>query len=215
MQRDSFCYWSHIVPKLSPSSIDLVQSIISLQTLKNILLLKFLMLMLTIKNSCLYTLQYVKYVTQPCLTHYCPVFSFYNPWKYQKTVGFLMFSRGIKSEHWTVMGSKIRRASRTFSSVASLQSINYLMYQCFKNFAVFLRTAIFEDQLRMTASVKNKIHQRVTRFHIKKKKKKLFHRFCWNFQRMNIAKHVLVATFVIFNSFFHFLKTTSMNVYTL
>ena len=172
MQRDSFCYWSHIVPKLSPSSTDLVQSIISLQTLKNVLLLKFLMLMLTIKNSCLYTLQYVKYVTQPCLTHYCPVFSFYNPWKYQKTVGFLMFSRGIKSEHWTVMGSKIRRASRTFSSVASLQSINYLMYQCFKNFAVFLRTAIFEDQLRMTASVKNKIHQRVTRFHIKKKKKK-------------------------------------------
>ena len=129
----------------------------------------------------MYRLQYVIYVTQPCLTHYCPVFSFYIPWKYQKTVGFLMFSRGIKSEHWTVMGSKIRRASRSFNSVASLQSVNYLLYQCFKNFAVFLRTAIFEDQLRMTASVKNKIHQRVTRFHIKKKKK-LFHRFCWKLQ---------------------------------
>ena len=28
------------------------------------------------------------------------MFHFYTPWKYQKNVGFLMFSRGIEVEHW-------------------------------------------------------------------------------------------------------------------
>ena len=28
------------------------------------------------------------------------MFNFYNPWKRQKTYGFLMFSGGIEMEHW-------------------------------------------------------------------------------------------------------------------
>ena len=33
------------------------------------------------------------------------MFPFYTPWKYQKTFGFLVFSGGIKWEHWPEMGS--------------------------------------------------------------------------------------------------------------
>ena len=29
-----------------------------------------------------------------------PMFPFYSPWKHQKTFGFLLFSGGIKWEHW-------------------------------------------------------------------------------------------------------------------
>ena len=28
----------------------------------------------------------------------------YTPWKYQKTSGFLLFSGGIKMEHWDIKG---------------------------------------------------------------------------------------------------------------
>ena len=38
------------------------------------------------------------------LTHFWPMFSFYTPWKHQKTSGFLVFSGGIKWEHWREMG---------------------------------------------------------------------------------------------------------------
>ena len=38
------------------------------------------------------------------LTHFWPMFLFCTPWKYQKTKGFLMFSGGIKWEHWPEMG---------------------------------------------------------------------------------------------------------------
>ena len=38
------------------------------------------------------------------LTHFWPMFPFYTPWKQQKTKGFLVFSGGIKSEHWPEMG---------------------------------------------------------------------------------------------------------------
>ena len=31
------------------------------------------------------------------------MFHFYNPWKRQKTYGFLKFSGGIEMEHWTKM----------------------------------------------------------------------------------------------------------------
>ena len=34
------------------------------------------------------------------LTHFWPMFSFYTPWKHQKTLGFLVFSGGIKWEHF-------------------------------------------------------------------------------------------------------------------
>ena len=43
------------------------------------------------------------------VTYYCPVFPFYTPWKHKKTVGFLMFSVGIKREHWAVMGWSIKK----------------------------------------------------------------------------------------------------------
>ena len=38
-----------------------------------------------------------------CLTHFWPMFLFYTPWKHQKTKGFLVFSGGIKWEHWLEM----------------------------------------------------------------------------------------------------------------
>ena len=37
------------------------------------------------------------------LTQFRPMFPFYNPWKHQKTKGFLVFSGGIKWEHWPEM----------------------------------------------------------------------------------------------------------------
>ena len=38
------------------------------------------------------------------LTHFQPISNFYRPRKYQKTGGFLKFSRGIEVEHWLKMG---------------------------------------------------------------------------------------------------------------
>ena len=36
-----------------------------------------------------------------CLIHFSPISHFYNPWKRQKTYGFLTFSEGIEMWHWT------------------------------------------------------------------------------------------------------------------
>ena len=38
------------------------------------------------------------------LTHYYPVLPFYAPCKHQKTIGFLIFSGGIKRQHRVVIG---------------------------------------------------------------------------------------------------------------
>ena len=38
------------------------------------------------------------------LTHFQPISNFYRPRKYQKTGGFLTFSRGIEVERWLKMG---------------------------------------------------------------------------------------------------------------
>ena len=38
------------------------------------------------------------------LTYFIPLFSFYTPWKHQKTPGFLMFLGGIKSDQWHEKG---------------------------------------------------------------------------------------------------------------
>ena len=38
------------------------------------------------------------------LTHFMPLFSFDNPWKHQKTKGFLMFSGGIERDQWHEKG---------------------------------------------------------------------------------------------------------------
>ena len=38
------------------------------------------------------------------LTHFWPMFPFYPPLKHQKTFDFLVFSGGIKWEHWPEMG---------------------------------------------------------------------------------------------------------------
>ena len=38
------------------------------------------------------------------LNNFWPMFPFYNPWKHQKTKDFLVFSGGIKWEHWPEMG---------------------------------------------------------------------------------------------------------------
>ena len=39
------------------------------------------------------------------LAHFQPIFISISPWKHQKTIGFLMFSRGIKTEHCPEMDS--------------------------------------------------------------------------------------------------------------
>ena len=38
------------------------------------------------------------------LTHFRPMFPFNTPWKHQKTFDFLVFSKGIKWEHWSEVG---------------------------------------------------------------------------------------------------------------
>ena len=40
-------------------------------------------------------------VQQVSLTRFWQIFPFYAPWKHQKTKGFLVFSGGIKLEHWS------------------------------------------------------------------------------------------------------------------
>ena len=37
------------------------------------------------------------------LIHFSPVSRVHNPWKRQKTIGFLTFSGGIEMWHWTKM----------------------------------------------------------------------------------------------------------------
>ena len=37
------------------------------------------------------------------LTHFMPLVSFYTPWKYQKAIGFLMFSGCIERDQWNEM----------------------------------------------------------------------------------------------------------------
>ena len=41
------------------------------------------------------------------LTHFWPMFPFYTPWKHQTTKGSLVFSGGIKWEHWPKWIKKI------------------------------------------------------------------------------------------------------------
>ena len=41
------------------------------------------------------------------LTHFNPIFLFYTPCKRHKTLGFLLFPQGIKSEHWEEIGEII------------------------------------------------------------------------------------------------------------
>ena len=38
------------------------------------------------------------------LTHFQPIFYFYNPWKHEKAYGFLMFSGIREVEQWLKMG---------------------------------------------------------------------------------------------------------------
>ena len=38
------------------------------------------------------------------LTHFSSMSQFYNPWKHQKTTGFLTYSGGIEMWHWTKVG---------------------------------------------------------------------------------------------------------------
>ena len=41
------------------------------------------------------------------LSHFSPVLLFYNPCKYQKTLGFLVLSGGLKWKHWEEMAQII------------------------------------------------------------------------------------------------------------
>ena len=55
------------------------------------------------EKNCCWHLIYSKRVLgipfSETLTHFCPVFLFYTPWKSQKTKGFLTFSGGIEMKH--------------------------------------------------------------------------------------------------------------------
>ena len=46
------------------------------------------------------TYLYLSSVIYEVLIHFWPMFQFYTRWKHQKTKGFLVFSGGIKWEHW-------------------------------------------------------------------------------------------------------------------
>ena len=46
----------------------------------------------------------VGYEQQWNLTHFKQMFHFYTPRKYQKTIGFLAFSGGIKMKQWLELG---------------------------------------------------------------------------------------------------------------
>ena len=55
----------------------------------------------------LFHFQYVKWckiINMYILGHFWPMLPFYTPRKHQKTKGFLVFSGGIKWEHWPEMG---------------------------------------------------------------------------------------------------------------
>ena len=46
----------------------------------------------------------LKKIYPSCLTHFVTLASFYNPWKHQTTIGFLIISEGIESDQWHEMG---------------------------------------------------------------------------------------------------------------
>ena len=46
------------------------------------------------------------------LNHFWPMFPFYTPLKHQKTFGFLMFSGGIKWEHWLEMDYALEKLAK-------------------------------------------------------------------------------------------------------
>ena len=49
------------------------------------------------------------------------MFPFYTPWKHQKTKGFLLFSGGIKWDHWPEIGLKNRSAESLFFFYSELK----------------------------------------------------------------------------------------------
>ena len=54
----------------------------------------------TCEESNIYLQLFIWEVYLRFVTHFSPMFHFYNFWKHQKTVGFLTFSGGIKMKHW-------------------------------------------------------------------------------------------------------------------
>ena len=67
---------------------------------------------------------YIPLLSSEQLTHFWPMFPFYTilySWKHQKTFDFLVFSGGIKWEHWPEMGqSIIRRCYQKFTNIKHL-----------------------------------------------------------------------------------------------
>ena len=52
------------------------------------------------ENNCFIVIMILLLSVLLPLTYLWPMFPFYTPWKHQKTKGFLVFSGGIKWEHW-------------------------------------------------------------------------------------------------------------------
>ena len=85
------------------------------------------------------------------LTHFRPMFPFCSPWKHQKTFGLLVFSGGIKWEHWLEMGliipSEICQEEYENSQEITKEITNKVMRN--KN--------QFQDNCVSTAKIKNNI----------------------------------------------------------
>ena len=73
---------------------DSTVSCLSLSVSNNIILFLILIIFMNVQKD---------YFIKKQLTHFRPMFPFYTPWKHQKTFGFLVFSGGIKWEHWPEM----------------------------------------------------------------------------------------------------------------
>ena len=70
------------------------------------------------------------YLQMQSLTHFMPLISSYTYWKYQKTTGFLIFSRGIGKDQWHEMGWPI--LAQCFISIPSENVRKPLVFWCFQ-----------------------------------------------------------------------------------
>ena len=57
------------------------------------------------------------------LNYFWPMFPFYTPWKHQKIKGFLVFSGGIKWEHWSEIGWDVFQVSKHIKRFSQVSQV--------------------------------------------------------------------------------------------
>ena len=71
------------------------------------------------------------------LTHYCAVFPFHTPGKYQKTIDFPIFSGVIKRERWAILGQTVTKISNLvlhhFELIFTIQGLPKHVFKLQKN----------------------------------------------------------------------------------